>query len=104
MTVPPSQPPPEEPHAGSEDDPRRELDTHDESAVIPPRRYDPAPPGQDPKSLERSRPPQLMDRVVSASIPLSTLAFFLIGFGTGRWYLAWIVFLIPPVLRAWNRD
>lgn len=100
MTVsPPSQPEPEDPHVGSEDDPLRELDARDQDPVIPPRRYE-APAGavDVPGSA-----PTVMDRVTAASIPLATLAFFVIGFGTGMWWVAWVVFLIPPVLRAWSK-
>lgn len=96
---PPSRPEPEDPHVGSEDDPRRELDARDEHPLVPPRRYEPASDAVDVPTS----PPALMDRVTAASIPLATLAFFLVGFGTGMWWVAWVVFLIPPVLRAWNK-
>lgn len=100
-TQPPSQPPPEDPHAGSEDDPRREIDFRDEQPVVPPRRYQHADP-----STEADRPrrqPTTLERIESASGPLTLISFFLIGFGTGKWYVAWIVFLLPAVLHAWNR-
>lgn len=96
---PPSQPEPQDPHTGSEDDPRRELDARDKDPVVPPRIYEP-----DPHAVDAPRPdPTVADRVAAASIPLATLAFFVIGFGTGMWWVAWVVFLIPPVLRAWNK-
>ena len=100
-TTPPTPPEPEDPHVGSADDPRREVDTRDEHPVVPPRRY----AGEDAdRSVERARPaPTLLDRLESASGPLSLIVFFLIGFGTGKWYIAWIVFLLPAVLHAWNR-
>lgn len=117
MTVPPSQPMPEDPdeagHAGSEDDPLRELDPRDD-AIAPPVRYRPDQPGADegnqrelaverrPPSIP-SAPPTTLDRLTAASVPLAVITFFLIGFGTGLWYIAWVVFLIPPALRAWNR-
>lgn len=96
---PPRQPEPEDPHVGSEEDPLRELDARDKDPVVPPRRYEPSSGAVDvPTSA-----PALGDRVTAVSIPLATLAFFLIGFGTGMWWVAWVVFLIPPVLRAWNK-
>ena len=100
MTVHPSQPPPEDPHEGSEDDPRRELDPLDEAAAIPPRRYEP---------MEVDHPvtgevvPSTMDRVTAASVPLAVGVFMILGFTTGMWYIAWVVFLIPAALKAWNR-
>lgn len=97
--TPPSQPEPEDPHAGSEDDPRRELDARDQHPVLPPRRYE-GPSGE--LEIPHSTP-TVMDRLSAASVPLATLAFFLIGFGTGMWWVAWVVFLIPPVLRAWSK-
>ena len=100
-TQPPTPPPPEDPHEGSEDDPRRELDGRDEHPVVPPRRYEDA---ETTGALDRGRPaPTVLDRLESASVPLSIIAFFLIGFGTGMWYVAWIVFLVPPALSAWNK-
>ena len=97
MTVPPpDQPPPDEAHEGSEDDPRREVDHLGDQQVIPPRRY-----GESNAVDVPTGGPAIMDRVVAASIPLATLAFFAIGFGTGMWWVAWVVFLIPPALRAW---
>lgn len=110
MTRPPPDQPmpegPEDPHVGSEDDPPRELDSSGE--IVPPVRYD---PGQQeatgpPRGGEVHRPrtpPTAMDRLVAVSAPLSVILFFLIGFRTGMWYIAWVVFLVPPVLRAWNR-
>lgn len=104
MTIPPSQPEPLDPHEGSEDDPRRELDPRDEHAVIPPRRYEVGDPeSAAQRALEPRRAPTVMDRVSSASIPLATLTFFLIGFFTGYWWIAWVVFLVPPILKAWSR-
>ena len=118
MNVPPQQPIPEDPdehgHAGSEDDPPRELDSPDDAAVAPPVRYQSDQPGADEgnphdRVVEQrapkvpAAPPSTMDRLVAASVPISVIAFFLIGFTTGLWFVAWVVFLIPPVLRAWNR-
>ena len=98
----PSQPPPEEPHAGSEEDPRRELDDRDRHPVLPPRRYE--PDGDPSTALGRpTSSPTTMDRVVAASSPLATLVFVVLGFTTGWWYIAWVVFLIPVALKAWNR-
>ena len=100
-TQPPTPPPPEDPHEGSEDDPRRELDSRDGDSVVPPRRYEgPDPAGAVDRPL---RGPTVLDRLESASVPLAIIAFFLIGFGTGMWYVAWIVFLVPPALSAWNK-
>ena len=95
-----SQPQPEDPHEGSEDDPRRELDPADEGPVVPPRRYEPAA-GTEVAATRRE--PTVMDRLESASGPLAVIAFFVIGFGTGMWYVAWVVFLIPAALHAWNK-
>ncbi|KAB7744693.1 hypothetical protein GA707_08885 [Nostocoides sp. F2B08] len=92
---------PEDPHEGSEDDPRRELDPADEAPVAPPGRYEPAA-GGDVVAAPR-REPTVMDRLESASGPLAVIAFFVIGFGTGMWYVAWVVFLIPAALHAWNK-
>jgi hypothetical protein len=99
----PAQPPPDDPHVGSEDDPRREPDPHDEVTVVPPRRYEASTvePAADVTRI-RSQP-TVADRLVAASGPLALISFFLIGFSTGRWYIAWVVFLVPAVLRAWNR-
>ena len=96
-----SQPRPDDPHEGSEDDPRRELDPAAEAPVVPPRRYEPAS-GTDVTASGR-REPTAMDRLESASGPLAVIAFFVIGFGTGMWYIAWVVFLVPAVLHAWNK-
>lgn len=98
--MPPSQPLPEEPHEGSEDDPRRELDPRDEAPVIPPRRYGAA------DSTEVAVPagePTTMDRVIAVSWPIATAVFIILGFTTGWWYLVWVVFLIPAALKAWHR-
>ncbi|MCA1783734.1 MAG: hypothetical protein ABR500_08470 [Dermatophilaceae bacterium] len=102
MSIHPStQPTPEDPHEGSENDPRRELDRRDESAVVPPRRYEPedAGAGLDPHRTQ----PTTLDRLAAASGPLSLIAFFVIGFSTGMWYVAWIVFLVPAAVHAWNK-
>lgn len=96
---PPTQPPPEDPHEGSEDDPPRALDPGAAPAV-PPTRYEPADGG----AVESRRAdPTVMDRLAAASGPLALIAFFLIGFGTGMWYIAWVVFLVPAALHAWNK-
>jgi hypothetical protein len=94
-------PPPEDPHQGSEDDPPRELDPADGATVVPPRRYEPTS-GTDVAASTR-REPTVMDRLESASGPLAIIVFFVIGFGTGMWYVAWVVFLVPAVLHAWNK-
>ena len=96
-----TQPPPEDPHEGSEDDPRRELDPADEAPVVPPRRYEP-PAGGEVAATTR-REPTFMDRLESASGPLAIVVFFVLGFGWGLWYVAWVVFLIPAVLHGWNK-
>ena len=44
-----------------------------------------------------------MSGLMAISVPLATLAFFILGFTTGGWGWAWIVFLIPPILRAYER-
>lgn len=100
-TQPPTQPPPEDPHEGSEDDPRRELDPRDDMPAVPPRRYQAAEPGS--AVARPKRPPTTLDRLAAASGPLALIAFFVIGFGTGMWYVAWIVFLVPAAVHAWNK-
>ena len=95
-TNPPSQPPPEDPHVGSEDDPPRALTPSDEQPFVPPRPYEPGGEVDRP-----TRAPTVADRIVSASVPLAVLTFFLIGFLTGKWWIAWVVFLVPPVLSSW---
>jgi hypothetical protein len=98
---PPTQPPPEDPHVGSEDDPPRRPDPDVDVPAVPPRRYQPAGSGSavEPRRSE----PTVMDRLAAASGPLALIAFFLIGFGTGMWYVAWVVFLVPAALHAWNK-
>lgn len=93
--------PPQDPHEGSEDDPRRELDTTEQSAVVPPHRYEPK--GGSEVTATARREPTFMDRLESASGPLAVVVFFVLGFGWGLWYVAWVVFLIPAVLHGWNR-
>lgn len=104
MTVPPPhQPPPEDPHEGSEDDPRRELDPMDEQPVVPPRRYassDVDRPAEG--TVVEATPPTTMDRIIAVSWPLSIAAFMVLGFTTGMWYIVWLVILIPWALSAWR--
>ena len=100
MTVHPSQPQPEDPHEGSEDDPRRELDPMDAHPVVPPRRYESA---EVDHPADSAVVPTTMDRFIAASGPIATAAFIVLGFSTGKWYLVWVVFLIPAALRAWHR-
>ena len=100
-TPPPAPPPPEDPHAGSEDDPPRDVDRRDDSPVVPPRRYEMGDAATDAGRPRRE--PTALDRLESASGPLALIIFFLIGFGTGKWYIAWVVFLLPAVLHAWNK-
>ena len=99
-TQPPTPPPPEDPHAGSEDDPPREVERRADSPVVPPRRYE---VDGGTEAARPTREPTVLDRLESASGPLALIVFFLIGFGTGKWYIAWVVFLLPAVLHAWNR-
>ena len=97
---PPTTPP--DPHEGSEDDPpRREVDAGSDRAVTPPSRYEGGVVPAEDSGARRA--PTVFDRLESASGPLALILFFLIGFGTGKWYVAWVVFLIPAVLHAWNR-
>ncbi|NLX00276.1 MAG: hypothetical protein GXY39_11310 [Actinomycetales bacterium] len=92
----PSQPEPEDPHVGSEDDPPRALSPGDEPPVVPPVPYEPGGEVDLP-----TRTPTLGDRIRSASAPLAVLAFFVLGFTTGKWWIVWVVFLVPAVLDAW---
>ena len=69
--------------------------------MVPPRRYEP-PAGGEVAATTR-REPTFMDRLESASGPLAIVVFFVLGFGWGLWYVAWVVFLIPAVLHGWNK-
>lgn len=101
------------PHEGSEDDLPRAMGPRDEPAPLPPVRYegdavgrstDPLVSGSGPGAgLDLPSQPTTMDRLVAVSGPLALITFFLIGFGLGAWYVAWLVFLVPGALRAWNR-
>lgn len=110
----PEESPHQDPHEGSEDDPPRALDPRDAPPPLPPVRYEADSVGDSHGRLERNAdaagaglevtgPPTTMDRLIAVSGPLALITFFLIGFGLGAWYVAWLVFLVPGALRAWNR-
>lgn len=42
-----------------------------------------------------------MNGLLAISSGLATIVFFILGFTMGAWYWAWIVFLIPGLLRTY---
>lgn len=48
----------------------------------------------------KSRKKHLMKSIRAAYWPLVLAFYFLISFGTGRWYITWIVFLIAPAVDS----
>lgn len=43
----------------------------------------------------------LGQRLLAISGTLALIIFFVLGFAFGAWGIAWIVFLIPGMVRAW---
>ncbi len=43
---------------------------------------------------------QLLKSIRSAYWPLVVAVYFLLSFGTGKWYITWIIFLIAPALDS----
>jgi len=48
----------------------------------------------------KSRKKQLMKSIRAAFWPLVLAFYFLISFGTGKWYITWVVFLIAPAVDS----
>lgn len=48
----------------------------------------------------KSKKKQLMKSIRAAFWPLVLAFYFLISFGTGKWYITWVVFLIAPAVDS----
>lgn len=48
----------------------------------------------------KSQKKQLMKSIRSAFWPLVLALYFLLSFGTGKWYITWIIFLIAPAVDS----
>lgn len=80
-------------------------------APLPPQRYEPeAPLRQEPSVTTGSEvspapesAPTTLDRLEAISKPLAVVIFLVCGFALRGWAWAWIVFLVPGILHAWNR-
>lgn len=49
---------------------------------------------------DKSRKKQVMKSIRAAFWPLVLAFYFLISFGTGKWYITWVVFLIAPAIDS----
>lgn len=49
----------------------------------------------------KKTPPERVQRLLAISGGLSLVLFFAIGFGIGGWSWAWLVFLIPGLIRGY---
>lgn len=48
----------------------------------------------------KSQKKQMMKSIRSAYWPLVLALYFLLSFGTGKWYITWIIFLIAPAVDS----
>ena len=48
----------------------------------------------------KSQKKQLMKFIRSVFWPLVLVVYFLISFGTGKWYITWLIFLIAPAVDS----
>lgn len=60
-----------------------------------------AQPARTEVDARREARRKRMNGLLAASSGLATVVFLVLGFTMGAWYWAWIVFLIPGILRTY---
>lgn len=58
-------------------------------------------PGRTEIDARREARRKRMNGLLAASGGLATVVFLVLGFTMGAWYWAWVVFLLPGILRTY---